>query len=72
MGVDANAPTRCAALTVLARIRVRRGEPSAGELLGLAWELAVRADEMQRLGPAAAARAEQRGCAGISRPSATS
>ncbi len=58
MGVDAHAPTRCAALTVLARIRVRRGEPGADELLGPAWELAVQADEMQRLGPAASARAE--------------
>ncbi len=58
MGVDAHAPTRCAALTVLARIRVRRGEPGADELLGPAWELAVRADELQRLGPAASARAE--------------
>jgi DNA-binding CsgD family transcriptional regulator/tetratricopeptide (TPR) repeat protein len=58
LGVDMHAPTKCAALTVLARIAVRRGEPGADQLLGAAWELAVQADELQRLGPAAAARAE--------------
>ena len=58
LGVDAHAPTRCAALTVLARIRIRRGEPGAADLLGPAWEIAVQVDEMQRLGPVAAARAE--------------
>ena len=58
LGVDAHAPTRCAALTVLGRIRVRRGEPGAAELLGPAWEIAVQVNEMQRMGPVAAARAE--------------
>jgi DNA-binding CsgD family transcriptional regulator/tetratricopeptide (TPR) repeat protein len=51
-------PTRCAALTVLAAIQVRRGEPSARDLLGPAWELAVQIGELQRLGPVAAVRAE--------------
>jgi DNA-binding CsgD family transcriptional regulator/tetratricopeptide (TPR) repeat protein len=56
--VDGPAPTKCAALTLLARIRIRRGEPGAADLLGPAWEIAVQVDEMQRLGPVAAARAE--------------
>ena len=58
LGVDGHAPTRCVALTVLARIRIRRGEPGAADLLGPAWEIAVQVNEMQRLGPVAAARAE--------------
>ena len=58
LGAEAVAPTRCAALTVLACVGVRRGEPDAGKLLGAAWELAVQIGEMQRMGPAAAARAE--------------
>ena len=58
LGVDAHAPTRCVALTVLGRIRVRRGEPGAAELLGPAWEIAVQVNEMQRMGPVAAAQAE--------------
>ena len=44
---------RCAALTVLGRIAVRRGQPEATALLGSAWDLAARLDEMQRVGPAA-------------------
>ncbi|WP_030661169.1 ATP-binding protein [Streptomyces cellulosae] len=51
-------PARCPALTVLARIRARRGLPGAGELLAEAWEIAVRTKELQRTGPVAAARAE--------------
>ena len=53
-----HAPTRCTALTVLARIQARRGHPDAPGLLAQAWELAVRMDEIQRTGPAAAACAE--------------
>ena len=52
-------PARCPALTVLARVRIRRGRPAgAGELLDEAWEIAVRTRELQRTGPVAAARAE--------------
>jgi ATP/maltotriose-dependent transcriptional regulator MalT len=53
-----HAPTRCAALTVLARVQVRRGQPDAPGLVARAWELAVSLDEIQRTGPAAAAGAE--------------
>ncbi len=56
--VDAFLPARCAALIVLARVHVRRGQPQAARLVSSAWKLAVQIDEMQRLGPAAAARAE--------------
>jgi len=56
--VDAPPPTRCAALTVLGRIRVRRGEPGGAELLDEAWGLAVELKELQHLAPVAAARAE--------------
>lgn len=52
-------PARCPALTVLARVRIRRGgAQDAEELLAEAWEIAVRTGELQRTGPVAAARAE--------------
>ncbi|MEU9187450.1 AAA family ATPase [Streptomyces sp. NPDC048484] len=51
-------PARCPALTVLARVRVRRGRSGGEELLDQAWEIAVRTRELQRTGPVAAARAE--------------
>jgi DNA-binding CsgD family transcriptional regulator/tetratricopeptide (TPR) repeat protein len=51
-------PARCPALVVLGRVQVRRGQPRAARLLSAAWKLAVQLDELQRLGPAAAARAE--------------
>ena len=51
-------PARCPALVVLGRVQVRRGQPRAARLLSSAWKLAVQLDELQRLGPAAAARAE--------------
>ncbi|WP_218577161.1 ATP-binding protein [Phytohabitans rumicis] len=57
-GVGAHLPAVCAALTVQGTARVRRGQPGGDELLARAWELAVRMDELQRLGPVAAARAE--------------
>jgi ATP/maltotriose-dependent transcriptional regulator MalT len=57
-GLDAAMPTKCTALTLLGRVRARRGEPGAASLLGSAWDLAVRVDEMQRKGPVAAGRAE--------------
>ena len=56
--VDASLPVRCPALTVLGRVMARRGQPEAADVLGLAWELAVKAGELQRTGPVAAARAE--------------
>jgi DNA-binding CsgD family transcriptional regulator/tetratricopeptide (TPR) repeat protein len=57
-GLDAHMPTKCTALTLLGRVRARRGEPGAASLLESAWDLAVRVDEMQRKGPVTAARAE--------------
>jgi len=56
--VDAFLPARCPALVVLGRVHARRGQPRAARLLSSAWKLAVQIDELQRLGPAAAARAE--------------
>jgi DNA-binding CsgD family transcriptional regulator/energy-coupling factor transporter ATP-binding protein EcfA2 len=50
------------ALTVLGRVRVRRGEPGGDELLRRAWELAVELQE--QTGPVAAARAEAAWLAG--------
>ena len=43
---------------MLGRVHARRGQPQASRLLSSAWNLAVQIDELQRLGPAAAARAE--------------
>jgi len=58
LSVSANLPVRCAALTVLSRVKVRLGQPDPAGLLETAWALAVKASEPQRLGPAAAVRAE--------------
>ena len=55
---DAYLAARCPALTVLGRVRARRGQPGASSLLLSAWKLAVQIDELQRMGPAAAACAE--------------
>jgi DNA-binding CsgD family transcriptional regulator len=55
---DAYLAARCPALTVVGRVRARRGQPGASSLLLSAWKLAVQIDELQRMGPAAAARAE--------------
>lgn len=49
---------RTNALIALGLVRARRGDPSCWPLLDEAWERAVDADELQFLGPAAAARAE--------------
>ena len=57
-GRVAHAQARCPSLTLLGRGRVRRGQPGADGLLREAWDLAVQLDELQRTGPAAAARAE--------------
>jgi DNA-binding CsgD family transcriptional regulator/tetratricopeptide (TPR) repeat protein len=56
--VGSQPPISCPALTVLGRVRVRLGLPGAGELLRRAWDLAVGIDELQRVGPVAAGRAE--------------
>ncbi|WP_338693201.1 LuxR C-terminal-related transcriptional regulator [Streptomyces sp. Q6] len=58
LGADGFPPARCPALTVLARVRTRRGEPGGAELLDQAWEIALGTRELQRTGPVAAARAE--------------
>jgi ATP/maltotriose-dependent transcriptional regulator MalT len=57
-GLVAQTPTRCTALMLLARVLARRGQPDVTNLLGRAWDLAAQVDELQRTGPAAAARAE--------------
>jgi DNA-binding CsgD family transcriptional regulator len=46
------------AMALSARLRARRDEPGAGELLDRAWRLAIASGEIQRVGPAAAASAE--------------
>jgi DNA-binding CsgD family transcriptional regulator/energy-coupling factor transporter ATP-binding protein EcfA2 len=63
-GLDGGPLQRCPALTVLGRVRVRRGEPGGDDLLREAWALAVDLRELQRTGPAAAARAEAAWLAG--------
>jgi DNA-binding CsgD family transcriptional regulator len=46
------------ALTVLGRLRARRGEPETAVPLDEAWRLATTTGDLQRLWPVAAARAE--------------
>jgi DNA-binding CsgD family transcriptional regulator/tetratricopeptide (TPR) repeat protein len=55
---DTFQPASCVALTVAGRVRARRGQPRGPRLLSAAWKLAVQIDELQRLAPVAAARAE--------------
>lgn len=50
--------TRIVALVTLGRLRARRGDPGASEVLDQALELAMRSGTLQRLGPACVARAE--------------
>lgn len=50
--------SRIPALIVLGRVRSRRGDPGAGEVLDEARERALATGELQRIGPATAARAE--------------
>ena len=52
------APSRIMPLTVLGRLRARRGDPHPFEPLDEALKLARRSDELQRLAPVAGARAE--------------
>jgi len=49
---------RVLALSVAGLVRARRGDPEAWPLLDEAWALAVATEELQRVEPAAAARAE--------------
>ena len=58
ISLSAHRPTQMAALTVMARVAVRRGQPDAADLLGQAWDLVAGSGELQRTGPVAAARAE--------------
>ncbi len=55
---DVPAPSRITPLATLGRLRARRGDPHSWELLDEALELARASDELQRLAPVAAARAE--------------
>jgi len=55
---DVTPVARIPALTVLARIRLRRGDPGANDLLEEVTELACATGELQRLAPVASARAE--------------
>jgi DNA-binding CsgD family transcriptional regulator len=48
----------CPALIALGRLQARRGDPAAGATVAEAWRLAVASGEIQRLGPAAVALAE--------------
>ena len=49
---------RTNALIALGLVRARRGDPSCWPLLDEAWERAMKADDLEFLGPASAARAE--------------
>jgi DNA-binding CsgD family transcriptional regulator/tetratricopeptide (TPR) repeat protein len=55
------------ASTVLGRIRTRRGDPGADEAPQRAWELAVATNDLQRLWPAVAGRAERAWLTGVDR-----
>ncbi|MFC4948020.1 ATP-binding protein [Pseudonocardia sp. GCM10023141] len=57
-------PSRIVALTVLGRLRVRRGDPDAVQPLEQAQALAEQTGDLQRLWPVAAARAEAAWLAG--------
>jgi DNA-binding CsgD family transcriptional regulator len=57
-------PSRIQPLVVLGRLRARRGDPQPWGPLNEALELARRTEELQRLAPVAAARAEARWLAG--------
>jgi DNA-binding CsgD family transcriptional regulator/energy-coupling factor transporter ATP-binding protein EcfA2 len=63
-GLDGGPRVRHGALTVLGRVRVRRGEPGGDELLRQAEELGVELRELRRTGPVAVARAEAAWLAG--------
>jgi len=56
--VESADPGTIVALTVLGRLRTRRGDPGAAEALDRAWTLATATGDLQRLWPVAAGRAE--------------
>ena len=56
--VDGEVISSIVSLTVLGRLAARRGEAQAGDTLASAWALAQQTEDLQRLWPAAAARAE--------------
>jgi len=60
LGAGLAVPSRIIPLTVLGQLRARRGDPHPWDLLDEALELARRTQELQRLAPVAAARAEAR------------
>ena len=51
-------PSQIVALTVLGRLRARRGDPDPTVLLDRAWDLATQTGDLQRTWPVAAGRAE--------------
>jgi DNA-binding CsgD family transcriptional regulator/tetratricopeptide (TPR) repeat protein len=53
-----NVPARIVGLTVVGRLRTRRGDPGPEASFAEAWELAQRTGDLQRLWPVAAGRAE--------------
>ena len=57
-GPDKAVPARIVRLTTLGRLRARRGDPGAAEVLAEAWTLAEKTGDLQRLWPVAAGRAE--------------
>ncbi len=58
-GRDATLPIRCGAVTVLAQVALRTGDPAADRLADEAWRIAAGLDEVQRTGPAAVVLAER-------------
>lgn len=63
-GANVAVPSQIQPLVVLGRLRARRGDPQPWGPLDEALELARRTEELQRLAPVAAARAEARWLAG--------
>jgi len=53
VATDSQGPAGCTAMTVIGRVTVRTGRPPIVDL-GETWRAAVRHDELQRIGPAAA------------------
>ncbi|WP_030485920.1 ATP-binding protein [Nocardioides aequoreus] len=58
-GRDTTLPIRCGAVTVLAQVALRTGDPAADALVDEAWSIAATLDEVQRTGPAAVVLAER-------------
>jgi DNA-binding CsgD family transcriptional regulator/tetratricopeptide (TPR) repeat protein len=57
-GLEGEVISSIVSLTVLGRLAARRGDADADGLLSTAWDLAQRTEDLQRLWPTAAARAE--------------